>query len=149
MKDAQSCFLSGCFVGYLPKAPGTYGTILGAVLALFLPQFTLFLLAILVTLIAIKQIDNYEAASNTHDESWIVIDEIVGIWIAISLLPKVTLFWVAVTVVLFRFFDITKPSYIKVLDKMEGGVGVMADDLLAGVVAGLVAGLLYVLVNLL
>jgi phosphatidylglycerophosphatase A len=52
--------------------------------------------------------------------------------------------WVAVAFLLFRYFDITKPSYIGRLDKLEGGLGVMADDLLAGVVAALCTGLLYV-----
>jgi len=149
--DIRRCFLTGCYTGLLPKAPGTWGTIFGALLAIlilkFFPQSTLFLLTILMTIVAIKEINIYEK-NNAHDDSTIVIDEIAGIWIAISLLPKISLFWILVVVVLFRFFDIKKPSYIKKAEiKLKGGLAVMADDLLAGVVASLLTGLIYVVVT--
>ena len=144
----RRCFLTGCYSGLLPKAPGTWGTLLGAVLAWivlqFLPQSSLFFLTILVTIVAIREIDRYERQSGTHDDPSIVIDEIAGIWLAISILPDTGLLWIALSVILFRFFDIKKPSYIGRLDELPGGIGVMADDLLAGVVAGLCTGLIYV-----
>ncbi len=144
----RRCFLTGCYTGLLPKAPGTWGTIFGAILAymilLFLPQSTLFLLTILISVIAIREINAYEAQGGIHDDPSIVIDEIAGIWLAISILPNTHPIWIAVAVVLFRFFDIKKPSYIGRLEKLPGGLGVMADDLLAGVVAGLLTGLIYV-----
>ena len=147
----QKCFLTGCYTGLLPKAPGTWGTIFGAlvafVLLLFLPQSTLFLLVILITIIAIKEINKYEEHTKTHDASIIVIDEIAGIWLAISILPNTNPLWIAVAVLFFRIYDITKPSYIGKLDKLPGGIGVMADDLLAGVLAGLSTGLMYVVVQ--
>ncbi|SMC09258.1 phosphatidylglycerophosphatase A family protein [Nitratiruptor tergarcus] len=144
----QKCFLTGCYTGLLPKAPGTWGTLFGAVLAwiilLFMPQSTLFLLVVLITIIAIKEINKYEEATKTHDDPSIVIDEIAGIWLAISLLPSTTLPWLLLSILFFRFFDIKKPSYIGKLEKLPGGIGVMADDLLAGVLAGLSTGLVYV-----
>ena len=144
----QYCFLTGCYSGLLPKAPGTWGSIVGALFALFflhyLPQSSLFLLAILITIIAIKEITTYEQQQQTHDDPKIVIDEIAGVWIAISILPDTSWWWIIIATILFRFFDITKPSYIGRLEKLPGGFGVMGDDLLAGVVAGLVTGLLYV-----
>ncbi|BCD61831.1 phosphatidylglycerophosphatase A [Nitratiruptor sp. YY08-26] len=144
----QKCFLTGCYTGLLPKAPGTWGTIFGAVLAwiilLFMPQSTLFLLVVLITIIAIKEINKYEEATKTHDDPSIVIDEIAGIWLAISILPSTTLPWLLLSVLFFRFFDIKKPSYIGKLEKLPAGIGVMADDLLAGVLAGLSTGLVYV-----
>jgi len=146
--NLQKCFLTGCYTGLLPKAPGTWGSLFGTFLAylilLFLPQSTLFLLAILITVIAVKEINKYEKINNTHDESIIVIDEIAGVWIAISLLPNTSILWLIIAFLLFRVFDITKPSYIGKLEaKLKGGLAVMADDLLAGVVAGLMSGLIY------
>ena len=99
---------------------------------------------ILITIIALKQINLYEAATGTHDDPSIVIDEIAGMWLAISILPNTHPIWIALAFVLFRYFDITKPSYVGRLEKLPGGIGVMADDLLAGILAGLMTGLLYV-----
>ncbi len=145
----RKCFLTGCYSGLLPKAPGTWGTLFGALLAWgvlhILPQSSLFLLTILLTIIAMREINAYEKESKTHDDPTIVIDEVAGIWLAISILPSTHPFWILVSILLFRFFDIKKPSYIGRLDKLPGGIGVMADDLLAGVLAGLCSGLLYVL----
>ena len=144
----QECFLTGCFVGRLPKAPGTWGSLLGALsgwaIVLFLPQSTLFLLTILITIIAIKQINLYEEVTGTHDDPSIVIDEIAGMWLAISILPNTHPIWIALAFLFFRYFDITKPSYVGRLEKLPGGIGVMADDLLAGILAGLMTGLVYV-----
>ncbi len=144
----QYCFLTGCYSGLLPKAPGTWGSIAGALFAAlflhYLPQSSLFLLSILISIIAIKEINTYEEQHHSHDDPKIVIDEIAGVWIAISILPDTSWWWIAIATLLFRFFDITKPSYIGKLDKLPGGIGVMGDDLLAGVIAGLVTGLLYV-----
>ncbi|BCD59892.1 MULTISPECIES: phosphatidylglycerophosphatase A [unclassified Nitratiruptor] len=141
-------FLTGCYTGTLPKAPGTWGTLFGAIIGAFLlhflPQSSLFLLVILITIIGIKEINIYEKQTNTHDDPSIVIDEIAGIWLAYSILPSTHLIWLVVAFILFRILDITKPSYIKKLDSMPGGLGVMADDLLAGVLAGLLTGLIYV-----
>ena len=112
---------------------------------------TLFLATILITLIAIKSINKYEEESKTHDSQNIVIDELVGMWLALSIAPA---FGVAMdevmnlhngfliqsflAFVLFRYFDITKPSIIGRIDReAKGGVGVMGDDIIAGVAAGI------------
>ncbi|WP_281951197.1 phosphatidylglycerophosphatase A family protein [Nitrosophilus kaiyonis] len=148
--DFQKCFITGCYTGLLPKAPGTWGSIFGAILAFLilqiLPQSSLFLLAILVTIVAIKEINKYERKTNTHDDKKIVIDEIVGIWIAISILPSISIFWIVIAFFLFRFFDITKISYIGKLEKnLKGAIAVMADDILAGILSGLLTGIFYVI----
>ena len=147
----RRCFLTGCFSGLLPKAPGTWGSIFGALLAFlflqYLPQSSLFLLSILITIIAIKEINSYEAMGGLHDDPKIVIDEIAGIWLAISILPDTSWWWILIATALFRLFDITKPSYIGKLDKLPGGIGVMSDDLLAGIVAGLLTGLLFTAIS--
>ncbi len=100
---------------------------------------TLFLGAIFVGLIAIAQIDKEEEESKIHDSSYIVIDELVGMWLAMAI-SGLSLAGVVLSFIFFRIYDITKPSLIGKIDKeVKGGLGVVADDALAGVLAGLSA----------
>lgn len=100
---------------------------------------TLFLAAILIGLIAIAQIDKEEEESKIHDSSHIVIDELVGMWLAMAI-SGLSLAGVVLSFIFFRIYDITKPSLIGKIDKeVKGGLGVVADDALAGVLAGLSA----------
>ncbi len=140
-------FLYGLNSGLLPKAPGTWGSIVGGILGyiilLFLPQSSLFLLTILITLIAVKEINIYEKETKIHDDKRIVIDEIAGMWIAMSLAGG-SIIAVIFSFIYFRIFDIKKPSIIgKIDEKVEGGWGVMGDDLVAGIVAGILASASY------
>lgn len=134
-------FLTFFYTGLLPKAPGTWGTIAGALLALVILHYltveTLFLGAILITIIAIKEIDKEEKETGIHDSSEIVIDEVAGVWLAISM-SGATFTQIIFSVLYFRLFDIWKPSFIGRIDRdVKGGLGVMGDDLLAGVIAGI------------
>ncbi len=98
---------------------------------------TLFLAAILIGLIAIAQIDKEEEESKIHDSSYIVIDELVGMWLAMAI-SGLSLAGVVLSFIFFRIYDITKLSLIGKIDKeVKGGLGVVADDALAGVLAGL------------
>ncbi len=98
---------------------------------------TLFLAAVLIGLIAIAQIDKEEEESKIHDSSYIVIDELVGMWLAMAI-SGLSLAGVILSFIFFRIYDITKPSLIGKIDKeIKGGLGVVADDALAGVLAGL------------
>ncbi len=98
---------------------------------------TLFLGAIFVGLIAITQIDKEEEETKRHDSSYIVIDELVGMWLAMAI-SGLSLAGVVLSFIFFRIYDITKPSLIGRIDKeVKGGLGVVADDALAGVLAGL------------
>ncbi len=100
---------------------------------------TLFLAAVFVGLIAITQIDKEEEESKIHDSSYIVIDELVGMWLAMAI-SGLSLAGVVLSFIFFRIYDITKPSLIGKIDKeVKGGLGVVADDALAGVLAGLSA----------
>ncbi len=100
---------------------------------------TLFLAAVLIGLIAIAQIDKEEEESKIHDSSYIVIDELVGMWLAMAI-SGLSLVGVVLSFIFFRIYDITKPSLIGKIDKeVKGGLGVVADDALAGVLAGLSA----------
>ncbi len=136
----RACFLTLFFSGYSKKAPGTIGSLVALLLGLPILIFsanTLFLGAIFVGLIAITQIDKEEEESKIHDSSYIVIDELVGMWLAM-VISGLSLAGVVLSFIFFRIYDITKPSLIGKIDKeVKGGLGVVADDALAGVLAGL------------
>ncbi|WRG47496.1 phosphatidylglycerophosphatase A [Helicobacter pylori] len=138
----RACFLTLFFSGYSKKAPGTIGSLVALLLGLPVLAFsanTLFLGAIFVGLIAIAQIDKEEEETNIHDSSYIVIDELVGMWLAMAI-SGLSLAGVILSFIFFRIYDITKPSLIGKIDKeVKGGLGVVADDALAGVLAGLSA----------
>ncbi|GAA9040701.1 phosphatidylglycerophosphatase A [Helicobacter pylori] len=136
----RACFLTLFFSGYSKKAPGTIGSLVALLLGLPVLIFsanTLFLAAVLIGLIAIAQIDKEEEESKIHDSSYIVIDELVGMWLAMAI-SGLSLAGVFLSFIFFRIYDITKPSLIGKIDKeVKGGLGVVADDALAGVLAGL------------
>ncbi|WP_121035955.1 phosphatidylglycerophosphatase A family protein [Helicobacter pylori] len=136
----RACFLTLFFSGYSKKAPGTIGSLVALLLGLPILIFsanTLFLGAVFVGLIAIAQIDKEEEETKRHDSSYIVIDELVGMWLAMAI-SGLSLAGVILSFIFFRIYDITKPSLIGKIDKeVKGGLGVVADDALAGVLAGL------------
>ncbi|GAA7408133.1 phosphatidylglycerophosphatase A [Helicobacter pylori] len=138
----RTCFLTLFFSGYSKKAPGTIGSLVALLLGLPVLIFsanTLFLGAIFIGLIAIAQIDKEEEETKRHDSSYIVIDELVGMWLAMAI-SGLSLAGVVLSFIFFRIYDITKPSLIGKIDKeVKGGLGVVADDALAGVLAGLSA----------
>ncbi|GAA7609744.1 phosphatidylglycerophosphatase A [Helicobacter pylori] len=138
----RACFLTLFFSGYSKKAPGTIGSLVALLLGLPVLAFsanTLFLGAVFIGLIAIAQIDKEEEETKRHDSSYIVIDELVGMWLAMAI-SGLSLAGVVLSFIFFRIYDITKPSLIGKIDKeVKGGLGVVADDALAGVLAGLSA----------
>ena len=153
-------FITLFYSGLFPKAPGTAGSlvalVLGVLILSYLGPQTLFLAAFLITIIAVKAIDRYEAASGIHDDKRIVIDELSGMWIALSIAPAVSfslsdlwminnglLVQIVLSFLLFRLYDIKKPSIIGRIDReMKGGLGVMGDDVIAGFAAGISTALL-------
>ncbi|MDZ4083475.1 MAG: phosphatidylglycerophosphatase A [Bdellovibrionales bacterium] len=128
-------------LGRLPKAPGTFGTLAGIPLAygLSLAGPIFYLAATIVILIlAIFACEIHERQTAKHDAQHIVIDEVVGYLIAFAWLPLTWQSLLAAFVV-FRFFDILKPYPISVLDaRVKGGLGVMIDDVAAGLAANII-----------
>ena len=149
----QKLFVTFFYSGLLRPTPGTWGSLAGAIVGVGIYYYigleTLFMASILLFLASISIIDSYEAKSGTHDDSSIVIDEVAGVWLAISIalsswqqLGVDKFGWISVVLafVFFRILDITKPSIIGRLDRnLKGGLGVMSDDMVAGLFAGLIA----------
>jgi phosphatidylglycerophosphatase A len=126
---------TGGYVGFLPIAPGTWGSLVGLGLFLLLAPLPLLLYSIvLVSLIAIGLwvAGEVERLLGQKDASPIVIDEIAGMLLTYLALPSA---WVPVLsgFIFFRIFDILKP--IPQLERLPGGWGIMLDDLCAGVLA--------------
>lgn len=143
----RKAFVTLFYSGLAPKASGTVGSfvalLLGLLILEYLPQSTLALLTIFVSIVAVKEIDKYEAEVGTHDSKEIVIDELVGMWLALAISGG-TLTQAILSFVCFRLFDIYKPSIIGRVDQnVKGGLGVVGDDLLAGMFGGILSAGIY------
>jgi len=125
--------------GFSPKAPGTAGTLAAIPLALLLAQLPPLLHGVVLLLALVAGIYCCGKTAHdlgVHDHGGIVWDEFVGYWLTVALLPK-TLLWLVAGFVVFRVLDIWKPWPIRIADRsVEGGLGVMLDDVIAGVMAG-------------
>jgi len=150
----RKLFLTLGYSGLSPKAPGTAGSVVALFLGMALLNIihisTLFLLAIFISVIAIKQIDIYEKEVGEHDSQEIVIDELAGMWIALGIANITSDNWIIAILafVYFRLFDIWKPSIIGKIDRdVKGGWGVMGDDILAGVFGGFLTIIILMGVN--
>ncbi|WP_294177448.1 phosphatidylglycerophosphatase A [uncultured Coprobacter sp.] len=131
---------SGFGSGFSPFAPGTVGAlvaiIIWTVLFYVIPFNTLLivtsLLIVLFTAAGIWSADKMESEWG-KDPSKVVIDEMVGVWIALLAVPEGNIWYILFAFLLFRFFDIFKPLGIRKMEQLDGGIGVMADDILAGI----------------
>lgn len=165
-KDYLALAIATCGVGYLPLAPGTWGSLVGigvyllvrgALMKVFFdlgPRYNFNLLHIAYGVIALElavilaiALAGIWAASRTEllsgrkDPGKVVIDEVVGQFIALIPVPFVlgTAWWAAILAfILFRVFDIVKPYPARRLESLESGLGIMADDVVAGVYAAMV-----------
>lgn len=140
-------FLSCVGIGTIPKGGGTVATLatipLWWALATYLNPIWYMVLVFLFVISCIYLCQIYEEQTKTHDSSLIVIDEVAGFLITMTWLP-ITWQSAVIGFVLFRFFDIVKPGPIGKLDKnVKGGVGVMLDDVAAGVFSNFLLQLLY------
>lgn len=133
-------------VGFLKPAPGTWGTLatlpLWWVLCRFSP-LTYMVSTFLILILGIVACSTYENIMQGHDHSHVVIDEVIGFLITMLWLPMT---WQALVAgfILFRLLDVTKPFPIGYLDrKVPGGLGVVIDDVVAGVIANLILQIVY------
>ena len=148
----RQLFLSALGAGYLKPASGTWGSLtalpLGWVVYQIGGPFLFFVATVAITLLGIRAIDAEMRETGVHDPSWIVVDEVAGLWIA--LLPvafgawragvPVTALWpgIVAAFLFFRLFDIWKPWLVGRADARDDAAGVMLDDVWAGLFAALV-----------
>ncbi len=161
---------TGFFVGYIPWASGTFGSLLGCAIA-FVPAFEnpLIALAIIVpgffagvvTSARVAAVEGHRLtkvaaltkaifqpeAHREPDPSIVVIDEVVGQWIALFLLP-LHLQTVITAFVLFRLFDVVKPPPARQVENIPHGWGIMLDDLIAGIYANIGTRVVLLLLSL-
>ncbi len=138
---------SGLFSGYAPVASGTVGSAVAVVLYWFIPGFSAWMPLAAASLFFLAAGIPIATAMEKHygqDPSEVVLDEIVGQWIALLLLPKIWYIALA-SFFVFRFFDIVKPPPARQFDRMHGGFGIMMDDVAAGVYANLVLQVVVIL----
>lgn len=146
MKNIIELLATFFYIGKFPKAPGTMATLATIPLWYLLSDLNPVWYMVIVFIIVIAGIfiaQAYEKIKHTHDSKEIVIDEVAGFLITMVWLP-VTWQSALFGFILFRFFDIVKPPPIRQLDqKVMGGVGVMIDDVAAGIIANLLLQIVY------
>ncbi len=150
LKNPMHFLAFGLGFGLVPKAPGTAGTLMAVALYIPLSHLPLLVYGMVIVLAFGLGIWICERTSHdlgVHDHGAIVWDEVVGYWIAMFMAPA-ALLWIVVGFVLFRLFDILKPWPIKWIDsKMKGGIGIMLDDVLAGIMTALCIQAISALIN--
>lgn len=137
---------TGIGIGYSPLAPGTMGALAIAILYWFAPTFTwpaLLLIILLLTALGIpcatiteREVKLRLGEARGQDPSIVIIDEIIGMLVALIAIPKTPRF-LLLSFLLFRFFDIVKPFPIRKIEKLPAGWGIVLDDVMAGIYANL------------
>lgn len=138
MKLLVAKILSTCFgIGYFPVAPGTVTSVVAVLCYWFIPalhQPMLLLPLVIFCTVAGVWAGGVMEAEYGEDPSLVTIDELAGQWMALAFLPEGWL-PVLLSLLFFRFFDIVKPGPVDALQRLPGGWGIMADDLLAALLA--------------
>ena len=140
---------SGLGLGYLPIAPGTWGSAGGVLLwwaTLPLGRWVQALLLILSVVPAVFICGACARKAEQEDPSFVVLDEILGMYLALLFLSPSWL-WVAAAFAIFRFLDIAKPWPVDIMEKrFSGGSGILLDDLTAGGITALIVFVLQIVV---
>ncbi len=130
-------------IGFLPQAPGTWGSaaalVIGAAVLALGGERVLIAAVVLAVIAGLWAIPR---ASGDADPGWVVIDEVAGMWLAMLPLSRPGWLGLLTAFGLFRLFDITKPGPIGTLDRVPGRLGVMGDDLAAGLAAAVLVAAL-------
>jgi phosphatidylglycerophosphatase A len=139
LRDPVHFLAFGCGAGLAPKAPGTFGSLVGVFAAWWMLELPLVVrvAAVLAVIAAGIWICGESARRlGSHDDQRIVLDEVAGVLVTSLAVAEKTLFALALVFVFFRLFDIWKPWPIRDVDhSLHGGLGIMLDDLIAALYA--------------
>lgn len=139
---------TGCFIGKIPFAPGTFGSLAGILLCFILSKTSepvAIFCIILFIIFSIWIAGDAEKILKIKDPGSIVIDEIAGMAVTLIGLPF-NLFYVATGFIIFRVLDITKPFPIRYIEKrISGGAGVVLDDVAAGIFGNIILRIIFFL----
>jgi len=153
MKNTSSVFVglaTGGYIGFIPFAPGTFGSLLGIPLFYFissLPLLPAFSFIIAFILFSVWIAGKAEKSLKTKDPGCIVIDEIAGMGVTFFMIPF-NLYLAIIGFIVFRFFDILKPFPVNYLEKrFTGGLGVVIDDVAAGIMSNIVLQIILIMMK--
>lgn len=154
LKNLDIFFVTFGGSGYAPKAPGTAGSLAILIPLMILGQFNppfflYFPILIPLTCGSWYVIKSVEEKYKIHDPGWIVIDEVIGMWITILFLPKQSIIGFIIAFIYFRAFDIIKPWPVSFFDEQQTPLGTLLDDVVAGILAGLSCILTFKLIDFL
>ena len=127
-------------IGHVRPAPGTIGSLVALGTGYMIASFSLGVLVATILAVAILGVfaaQRYGQLTGKKDASEVIIDEVAGQWIPLVIIP-LEVEWYLAAFLLFRFFDISKIGPVGHAEKFTGGIGVMADDLVAGILAAMV-----------
>ena len=127
-------------IGHMRPAPGTIGSLVALGTGYMIASFSLGVLVAAILAVAILGIfaaERYGQRTGKKDASEVIIDEVAGQWIPLVIIP-LEVEWYVAAFLLFRFFDISKIGPVGHAENLTGGIGVMADDLVAGILAAVV-----------
>lgn len=147
MKDRLYSIIASVFyIGYLPVAPGTLGSLAALIAYYFICHSAVLMGAVILIIIILGFITagKVEKMFGEKDPEEIIIDEFGGMLISLYRIPP-TMGYVVTGFLLFRFFDIVKPRPIRNLEKLNGSLGIMSDDLIAGVYTNIALQVIYIL----
>ncbi|MBO8131761.1 MAG: phosphatidylglycerophosphatase A [Candidatus Marinimicrobia bacterium] len=152
LKFVSRTFSSFFGIGFSPVAPGTAGSIVGVVVWYLMPYKTLKIripILLLLIILAIISSSFEEKNSKLKDPSYVVIDEVIGVWLLIIITGCVHLnknyMKLFVAFILFRIFDVIKVPPINYVEKVKGGFGIVFDDLIACIYAGILTNIIFLI----
>ena len=133
VKKLKYIFATGFGIGYAPYIPGTIGSLVALLLFIFIPFQDYIWLAIIIIMFFIGiWVSGTVEKDKGKDPGIVVIDEFVGQWIALLFLPRILWIFIA-SFFVFRILDIIKPFPAADLEELDGGIGIMLDDIIVAI----------------
>ena len=143
-KDLIIFIASGFSISKYVPAPGTVGSLMALIIYLFLPTNPTFYWVFLMSIIIFAGVVSHYAEKilQEEDASTIIIDDICGFFVCMAFLPK-NILLIIIGFVLYRYFDVKKVYPIKKAEVISGGIGIILDDIMAGIFTNLILHILH------